>query len=169
MNAPSTAAAEPANHARRVQALREQLRDAGEPGVPLGLAKVSSNLFRDRQEAPKRRLDLRDFCHVLQIDADAGWVDVEGLCSYEALVDATLPHGVMPAVVPQLKSITVAGAVAGVGIEATSFRQGLVHDTAARHRCAAAGRRAAALHAGQRAPRPVLRLCPIPTARSAMR
>jgi FAD/FMN-containing dehydrogenase len=129
MNAPTMAVAELAGHARRVQALREQLRDADEAGVPLGLAKPTSNLFRDRQEARKRRLDLHDFCHVLQVDADAGWVDVEGLCSYEALVDATLPQGVMPAVVPQLKSITVAGAVAGVGIEATSFRQGLVHDT----------------------------------------
>jgi FAD/FMN-containing dehydrogenase len=35
----------------------------------------------------------------------------------------------MPAVVPQLKSITLGGALAGVGIEATSFRHGLVHDT----------------------------------------
>ena len=35
----------------------------------------------------------------------------------------------MPAVVPQLKTITVGGAAAGVGIEATSFRAGLVHDT----------------------------------------
>jgi FAD/FMN-containing dehydrogenase len=35
----------------------------------------------------------------------------------------------MPAVVPQLKSITIGGAVAGVGIEATSFRHGLVHET----------------------------------------
>jgi FAD/FMN-containing dehydrogenase len=35
----------------------------------------------------------------------------------------------MPAVVPQLKSITLGGAVAGVGIEATSFRHGLVHET----------------------------------------
>jgi len=35
----------------------------------------------------------------------------------------------MPAVVPQLKTITIGGAAAGVGIEATSFRQGLVHDT----------------------------------------
>jgi FAD/FMN-containing dehydrogenase len=35
----------------------------------------------------------------------------------------------MPAVVPQLKTITVGGAVAGVGIEATSFRYGLVHET----------------------------------------
>ncbi len=129
MNGPSTAAAELASHVRRVQALREQLRDAGDAGLPLGLAKSGSNLFRDRQEARKRRLDLQDFCHVLQLDAAAGWVDVEGRCSYEALVDATLPHGVMPAVVPQLKGITVAGAVAGVGIEATSFRHGLVHDT----------------------------------------
>jgi len=36
---------------------------------------------------------------------------------------------VMPAVVPQLKSITIGGAVAGVGIEASSFKYGLVHET----------------------------------------
>jgi FAD/FMN-containing dehydrogenase len=35
----------------------------------------------------------------------------------------------MPCVVPQLKSITLGGAAAGVGIEASSFRYGLVHDT----------------------------------------
>jgi FAD/FMN-containing dehydrogenase len=35
----------------------------------------------------------------------------------------------MPAVVPELKTITVGGAVAGVGIEASSFRYGLVHET----------------------------------------
>jgi hypothetical protein len=35
----------------------------------------------------------------------------------------------MPAVVPQLKTITLGGAVAGVGIESSSHRQGLVHDT----------------------------------------
>jgi FAD/FMN-containing dehydrogenase len=48
---------------------------------------------------------------------------------YDALTDACLAHSVMPAVVPQLKSITLGGALAGVGIEATSFRHGLVHDT----------------------------------------
>ena len=59
----------------------------------------------------------------------AGWVDVEGMTTYEDLVAWTLPRGFMPAVVPQLKTITVGGAAAGVGIEATSFRHGLVHDT----------------------------------------
>ena len=103
-----------------------QLR-AHPDGAPLGLRKRSSNLFRDRARSTKRRLDLGGFDHVLQVDAHGQWVDAEGLVSFESLVDATLPHGVMPAVVPQLKSITLGGAAAGVGIEATSFRHGLVH------------------------------------------
>ncbi|MEX1081105.1 MAG: FAD-binding protein, partial [Halofilum sp. (in: g-proteobacteria)] len=48
---------------------------------------------------------------------------------YHVLVDACLEHGVMPAVVPELRSITIGGAVSGVGIESSSFRYGLVHAT----------------------------------------
>jgi FAD/FMN-containing dehydrogenase len=51
------------------------------------------------------------------------------MISYEELVRACLAQGVMPAVVPQLKTITLGGAVAGVGIESSSHRHGLVHDT----------------------------------------
>jgi len=51
------------------------------------------------------------------------------MVTYEALVEKCLAHGVMPAVVPQLKTITLGGAVAGVGIESSSHRRGLVHDT----------------------------------------
>jgi FAD/FMN-containing dehydrogenase len=117
--------AERAAHDARCAAAAAQLRQAGE--TPLGLKKQTSNLFRDRAEAPKSRLDLRGLCHVLEVDVQAGWVDAEGLTTFEDLVAATLPQGVMPAVVPQLKTITLGGAAAGVGIEATSFRQGLVH------------------------------------------
>ena len=35
----------------------------------------------------------------------------------------------MPAVVPQLKSITIGGAIAGIGIESSSFKYGFVHET----------------------------------------
>ncbi|WP_114968683.1 FAD-binding oxidoreductase [Rhodoferax ferrireducens] len=117
-------------HASRRAELAAAMQSSGAgSAAPLGLGKRCSNLFRDRREAPKRRLDLSSFCHVLDIDTSSGWVDVEGLTTYEELVAHTLPHGVMPAVVPQLKTITVGGAAAGVGIEATSHRQGLVHDT----------------------------------------
>ncbi len=114
-------------HAEKLERLAAQVRAAQDR--PLGLAKETSNLFRDRAAVPKQRLDVRAFNEVLAVDAAAGWVEAEGMVTYERLVDACLPHGVMPAVVPQLKSITPGGAAAGVGIEASSFRYGLVHET----------------------------------------
>ena len=51
------------------------------------------------------------------------------MTTYEDLVDATLPHGLMPLVVPQLKTITLGGAVTGLGIESTSFRNGCPHES----------------------------------------
>ncbi|MEO8164516.1 MAG: FAD-binding oxidoreductase [Betaproteobacteria bacterium] len=109
--------------ARRERLARQLSRASGS----VTLKKKNSNLFRDRERAGRPRLDVRDFNHILQVDPAAGWVDAEGMVCYEDLVLATLTCGVMPTVVPQLKTITVGGAVAGVGIEASSFRHGLVH------------------------------------------
>ncbi len=114
----------PSPFSRKKEALAAQLR-AG--AGPVGLAKETSNLFRDRAPVARRRLDVRHFNEVLSIEP--GWLDTEGMISYEALTAACLAHGVMPAVVPQLKTITLGGAVAGVGIESSSHRYGLVHDT----------------------------------------
>jgi len=97
----------------------------------IGLAKTTSNLFRDRAARARPRIDLAQFDDVIRVDPAAGVVEAEGMVPYVALVDATLRDGTMPAVVPQLKSITLGGALAGVGIEASSFRRGLVHDTIA--------------------------------------
>jgi FAD/FMN-containing dehydrogenase len=113
-------------HAERVAALAAALHE-GDGRVALG--KDTSNLFRDRDAEARRRLDVRSLTEVLEVDPVQGTVDAEGMVPYEKLADACLTHGVMPAVVPQLKTITLGGAVAGVGIEATSFRAGLVHET----------------------------------------
>lgn len=98
------------------------------PG-PVRLDKDTSNLFRHRSAVVGPLLDVRQFDAVLDVNAEQGWVEVEGMTPYVKLVDAMLEHGVMPRVVPQLKSITIGGAVSGIGIESTSFRQGLVHET----------------------------------------
>jgi len=116
-----------ATYAERCGRLTAGFQSGG--GAPLVLGKDTSNLFRDREPAVRRRLDVREFCHVLEVDPQAGWVDVEGMTPYDTLTEDALRHGVMPAVVPQLKSITIGGAAAGVGIEASSFKHGLVHDT----------------------------------------
>jgi FAD/FMN-containing dehydrogenase len=107
----------------------ELLASLGAGGASFGLAKDTSNLFRDRAPRPRPAIDLKGFNHVIGVDARSGLVEAEGMVRYVDLADATLAQGAMPAVVPQLKSITLGGALAGVGIEATSFRHGLVHDT----------------------------------------
>jgi len=114
-------------HREKVDALVRQLRAEGNGAVRL--AKDTSNLFRDRRPQQARRIDVRVFNQVLDIDSAAGVVDVEGMTSYGTLAAAMLAGGLLPGAVPQLKAITIGGAVSGLGIEASSFKYGLVHDT----------------------------------------
>jgi len=98
-------------------------------GSAVRLAKPTSNLFRTRTPATGPGLDVSAFDGVLTVDRVACTADVLGMTTYEHLVDATLRYDLMPMVVPQLKTITVGGAVAGLGIESTSFRNGLPHES----------------------------------------
>jgi FAD/FMN-containing dehydrogenase len=116
-----------ADYDARVRELRAALL-AAPKDTPVRLRKRTSNLFRPRDRAA-RLLDADGFSGVLSVDADARTADVLGMTTYEDLVDATLPHGLMPLVVPQLKTITLGGAVTGLGIESTSFRNGCPHES----------------------------------------
>ncbi|MEV5572994.1 FAD-binding oxidoreductase [Spirillospora sp. NPDC052269] len=115
------------DHQRAVEALRRSY-EAIPQGAPVRLAKRTSNLFRWRDPAQGPGLDVSGFGRVLSVDPESRTAQVQGMTTYEDLVDATLPHGLMPTVVPQLKTITLGGAVTGLGVESTSFRQGLPHE-----------------------------------------
>ena len=115
----------------KIAHLQAELSTRRGRGAQFGLAKSTSNLFRDRARQPRPRIDLKHFNRVVHVDREAGTAEAEGMTTFADLVAATLAADAMPRVVPQLKSITVGGAVAGVGIEATSFKYGLVHDTIA--------------------------------------
>ncbi len=98
------------------------------PGATVRLAKRTSNLFRSRQVNDTPGLDVSGLQAVIAVDVDARTADVGGMCTYETLVRETLKYGLAPLVVPQLKTITVGGAATGLGIESSSFRNGLPHD-----------------------------------------
>lgn len=97
--------------------------------APVRLAKPTSNLFRARAKSTAPGLDISGLTNVISVDQAARTADVAGMCTYEDLVDATLPYGLSPLVVPQLKTITLGGAVTGLGIESASFRNGLPHES----------------------------------------
>ncbi|MBW8751349.1 MAG: FAD-binding oxidoreductase [Propionibacteriales bacterium] len=116
----------------RHEAAVEQLRAsyaAIAPTDTVRLAKKTSNLFRHRAAASGPGLDVSGLGGVIGIDAAGRTADVQGMCTYERLVEETLRHGLIPYVVPQLKTITLGGAVTGLGIESTSFRSGLPHES----------------------------------------
>jgi FAD/FMN-containing dehydrogenase len=122
-----SAAGAAAAYDARVQALRRALL-AAPKDAPVRLRKRTSNLFRPRDRAASP-LDADGFDGVLSVDVANRTADVGGMTTYEHLVDATLPHGLMPLVVPQLKTITLGGAVTGLGIESSSFRSGCPHES----------------------------------------
>jgi FAD/FMN-containing dehydrogenase len=92
------------------------------------LSKETSNLFRasHRQSAT---LDVRYLNQVIHVDVHKRTLDVEGMTTYEDVIAATLQHNLAPAIVPELKTITVGGVYAGIGVETTSFRYGFMHET----------------------------------------
>ncbi len=116
------------SHARAVAALLASF-DAIPAGMPVRLAKRTTNLFRPRAARTVPGLDVSRLTGVLDVDPEARTATVQGMATYETVVDATLAHGLMPLVVPQLKTITLGGAVTGLGIEASSFRNGLPHES----------------------------------------
>lgn len=93
------------------------------------LAKSTSNLFRGRAKRDAAGLDVSGLTGVISVDPATRTADVAGMCTYEDLLTATLAHGLSPLVVPQLRTITLGGAVTGLGIESTSFRHGMPHES----------------------------------------
>jgi FAD/FMN-containing dehydrogenase len=117
-----------AEYRSRVERLQQQYQ-AIPAGDRVRLAKRTSNLFRTRNRPTSPGLDVAAFDGLIDIDPERRTADVQGMTTYEHLVDATLALGLMPLVVPELKTITLGGAVSGLGIESSSFRNGLPHES----------------------------------------
>ncbi|MGO4256808.1 FAD-binding protein [Marmoricola sp. RAF53] len=115
-------------HAAAVDRLRASYA-AIAPDQRVRLAKRTTNLFRQRDASSAPGLDVAWLAGVISLDTEALTADVQGMCTYEDLVAETLKYGLIPYVVPQLRTITLGGAVTGLGIESTSFRNGLPHES----------------------------------------
>ena len=116
------------DYASAVDVLRSDYSAMPE-GAPVRLAKRTSNLFRPRTPTTTPGLDVSAFSGVLDVDEENRTADVLGMTTYEDLVAATLPHGLVPLCVPQLRTITLGGAVTGLGIESGSWRNGCPHES----------------------------------------
>src|SRR5438876_1197063 len=75
-----------------------------------------------------RPIDVSSLREILSIDVTNRLCTAEPGVTFAEVTRATLAHGLIPMVVPELEGITLGGAVAGCSVESMSFRWGGFHD-----------------------------------------
>jgi FAD/FMN-containing dehydrogenase len=117
-------------HDMRVREVAGQVRalDGGRAHIDKGGVHHVVPFAGDRRFGG-RRVDASTLTNVLSIDTESRTCTAEPGIPFADLVEQTLPHGLLPAVVPELKGITIGGAVAGCSVESMSYRYGGFHDT----------------------------------------
>jgi FAD/FMN-containing dehydrogenase len=119
-------------HDRKVAAVCAQVRALGASAGPVHIAKGGVHHFvplpGDARFAG-RPVDLSALDGILDIDVAGKTCTAEPGATFADVVRATLAHGLLPKVVPELEGITLGGAVAGCSVESMSYRYGGFHDT----------------------------------------
>jgi FAD/FMN-containing dehydrogenase len=121
-------------HDEKVRRIAAHVRGlaAGAPaGTYFSLKKKAVSHMVPQPGDPKhgdRKIDMRDLTEILSIDPASRTCKAEPGVTFERLVRETLPHGLVPTTVSELKTITIGGAVAGCSVESMSYRLGGFHD-----------------------------------------
>lgn len=120
------------SHDAKVRRIAEELRSRDASEGPLSLKKSSVSHFVPNPNDPRhkdRKVSVRDLNQVLKIDPINKICVAEPGVTFVDLVAKTLEHGLAPMLVPELKTITVGGAVSGCSVESMSYKYGGFHDS----------------------------------------
>ena len=118
-------------HEEKVSRIAKQLKER-KSTAPLTLRKKAVS-----HEVPKpgnkkysdEKFDISDLDEIIHVDIKKRICIAEPGATFAKVVDATIKHGLVPVVVPELRTITIGGAVAGCSIESMSYKFGGFHDS----------------------------------------
>ena len=111
---------------KRVQEIISAVKGR-EPGQMLALKKANPG-HRPHDLSFKNDchpVDIDQLPNILEINVENKTVRVEGLVTLGSLCRETLKHNLIPQVVPEYETFTVAGLINGLGIETSSHKYGL--------------------------------------------
>ncbi len=117
-------------HDEKVRRIAEAIRNHTDTR-PIRFVKrsVSHEVPKPGMEGRDVPVDISDFNEILSIDTEHRTCTAEPGVTFSRLVIETLKVGLAPYVVPELKDITIGGAVAGCSVESMSYKVGGFHDT----------------------------------------
>jgi len=118
-------------HEQKVARIVKRLKEyTGTKPVSLKKKVVSHEVpkVNDKRHLDEK-IDISDLNKILAIDKENQICIAEPGVTFVDLVNATIKYGLVPIIVPELKTITIGGAVAGCSIESMSYKHGGFHDT----------------------------------------
>jgi len=110
-----------------VAQVASQVKDYFTRKEPFRISHGSTNSTRPNLK--KHVVDISSLRNVISVDRAAKTALVEPNVPMDQLVEATLPHGLVPPVVMEFPGITVGGGYAGTAGESSSFRYGFFDRT----------------------------------------
>ena len=118
-------------HEQKINRIIKQLKEH-KSTKPVSLKKKSVShevpKLDDKRHSDKK-IDLSDLNKIIHINPEKRICIAEPGITFVDLVTATIKYGLVPIIVPELKTITIGGAVAGCSIESMSYKHGGFHDT----------------------------------------
>lgn len=120
------------NHTEKLDLLCKSIKDKVAKKAAVTFEKSSVSHFVPNPEDPRfnrEKINIRDFCEILSIDTENNLCTAESGVTFEKLVTATLEYGLIPKCVPELRTITIGGAVSGCSVESMSYKFGGFHDS----------------------------------------
>lgn len=118
-------------HEQKVSRIIKQLKER-KSTKPVSLKKkaVSHEVPKpDDKRHLDEKIDVSALHEILHINPEKRICIAEPGVTFVDLVNATIKHNLVPIVVPELKTITIGGAVAGCSIESMSYKLGGFHDS----------------------------------------
>ncbi len=119
-------------HQEKIERISNELKLKTAEGKPLSLNKGGVSHMVPKPNDPKhkdQKVNLSDLNEILSIDAERKICVAEPGAAFCDVVKATLKHGLVPMLVPELKTITLGGAISGCSVESMSYKFGGFHDS----------------------------------------
>lgn len=116
-------------HESKVTAIAEQIKKYYRSKTPFKIFHGSTNSTRIASFKRSEMVDVSDLNHVLSVDAKRCTAVVEPNVSMDRLIEATLPHKLLPPVITEFPGITVGGGIQGGAGESSSFKWGFFSQT----------------------------------------
>ncbi|KAI0377035.1 FAD-binding domain-containing protein [Hypomontagnella monticulosa] len=119
-------------HRQAVRLVSASVRALFERAEPYRIWHGSTNSTRPpHQKSGARLVDISSLKNVLSVDTAQRTALVEPNVPMDRLVEATLPHGLVPPIVMEFPGITAGGGFAGTAGESSSFKHGYFDESVA--------------------------------------